>query len=520
MSSSIKLKLFIVGIGLLFAALLRYLDRRKGWSEKQEGRPSGVSRYTTGPYSQIFLFLLCFILTHVVCLLTPSEFVPLLHWDLAYLFLLLPITILLLALTPRLRRRFSARACAELWIVPGTLFCNTLILQRRLLNEPLLVIRISGPVLRTAFVIWLAGFLGVLLWRVLSHLRFRKRILQDAVQAEQWEYGLYAKTWQALVFPAEVVYRNFIECSLCRPAEAILDRRHILRSSAVSSPLTIGLLRKTTFLVLPDRAYSEDELGMIFMHEIVHLLRDDVRTKLFLTLICAAGWFIPSLWFGLGMASEDLELCCDELVTEGMGKDQRKDYAGLLLQASGNERGFTSCLSASARGFRYRLKRVLHPRRRISTNYVSGLIFVLFFLLIGSFGIQARLGTVQSAILDGGWQVYAVRDAGQADYSTDPALAASVEAQLQDRELERALWKDNQKLHDYDVPYYYCGDAPSAGETHVILSRENGEKMLLRVFKDRIVVHAGTVELNGKRYTDDSKPSVYLLGKASSTDSR
>ena len=44
--------------------------------------------------------------------------------------------------------------------------------------------------------------------------------------------------------------------------------------------------------------------------------------------------------------------------------------------------------------------------------------------------------------------------------------------------------------------------------------------MLLRVFKNRIVVHAGYFELDGQRYTDDSKPTVCLLGEASSTDGR
>lgn len=516
MSSSIKMKLLMAGAALLLIALLRWLDWRNQGLGKQEKRPTGVFRYATGPYYQLYTAIILFFLYHLEFLITPGEFIPFLHAELTYLFLLLPITVLLLVLTPRLRRRFSARACAELWFMPGYIFCGChFLLSRHLRSEdPLLVIRISGPVLRTAFVIWLAGFFSVLLWRLFSHLQFRKRILQDAVQAEQWEYGLYAQVWQAMVPPADVTYRSFVECSICRPAEAILDRRHIVRSSAVSSPLTIGLLRKTTFLVLPDRSYSEDELGMIFMHEIVHLLRDDVRTKLFLTLICAAGWFIPSLWFGLGMASEDLELCCDELVTEGMGNERRRQYAGLLLQASGTERGFTSCLSASARGFRYRLKRVLHPRRQTAKQYVGVFLLALFVLLMGSFGIQARLGTVQSAILDEGWQVYAVRDAAQHDYSTDPALAASVEAQLRDRELERVLWKDNQKPHEFDVHDY------PDGELYVVLARENGEKMLLRVFKDRIVVHAGGFELNGECYPDDSKPTVYLLGKASSTDSR
>ena len=511
MSSSIKQKLFIVGSVLLTAALVGYLDRRHKRLKKQNEKPSGVYRYTTGPYTFLYVYGLLFLLFHIVCLLTPSEFVPMLHWDLAFLFLLLPITILLLALMPWLRRHFSARTCAELWIVPGALFCGPLILQRRIMADPLLVIRLSSPVLWTAFVTWLIGFLSVLLWKMFFHLRFRKHILQDAVQAEQWEYGLYAQVWQAMVPPAEVTYRNSVERSVCRHVEAILDYRHILRSPAVSSPLTIGLRNKNIYLVLPAQAYSRDDLEMILRHEIIHLLRDDIRTKVFLALICAAGWFIPSLWFGIGKASEDLELCCDEVATADMEPEQRRAYANLLLSNAGTAKGFTTCLSASARGFRYRLKQVLLPRRRISTHNVNILIIALFFLLIGSVGIQERLGTVQTEILDKGWQVYAVYSRHVRTYSTSPVLVETTEKELQGLKLERALWKDNQDLFEYDIPYYEYWKVPSSEEVRVILARDNGEKMLLRVFADRIVVHAGDVELYGQRYTDDSKPTVYLI---------
>ena len=39
----------------------------------------------------------------------------------------------------------------------------------------------------------------------------------------------------------------------------------------------------------------------------------------------------------------------------------KRQYAGLLLKTAGDERGFTTCLSASAGALRYRLKRPEGP---------------------------------------------------------------------------------------------------------------------------------------------------------------
>ncbi len=505
----------LVGGMFLLAGVFAYRNRHSDQPVHQAKKQSGVYRYTSGPYSNLmFLGLAMAVPLFLDFIISPGKIVPFLHGEWMILMNLLLMTTLLLALMPLLRRRFSARTCADLWIVPCVLFYHSEIYQHWRIGDPPFVIRLSRPVLLAVFSTWMVGFCVALLWKVLSHLRFRKRILQDAVQAEQWEYGLYAKVWQALVPPAELVYRNFYECRICRPVEAILDSRHILRSPGVSSPLTIGLRKKSTYLVLPTQAYSRDELEMILRHEIIHLLRDDVRTKLFLTLICAAGWFIPSLWFGLGMASEDLELCCDETVTEAMEPDQRREYASLLLQASGTERGFTSCLSASARGFRYRLNRVLHPNRSKVGWHTDLPVFALFFLLLGTVGIREQAGTVQTEILDKGWSVYAVQDSAQETYCIDPALAEAVEEKLQSLGLEIALWKDRHNPYSYDTEdALYSSEKRTfpTWDVHVILTRDNGEKMLLRVFPHRIVVHAGSFELDGQRCVDDSRPTVYLL---------
>lgn len=89
------------------------------------------------------------------------------------------------------------------------------------------------------------------------------------------------------------------------------------------SPLAIGLFSKTICLALPTREYSEEELYRIFRHESIHLLRQDNNIKFSTVFLCAVGWFIPSVWSVMKRAAEDLELCCDEIVTADMGKAAR-----------------------------------------------------------------------------------------------------------------------------------------------------------------------------------------------------
>ena len=81
--------------------------------------------------------------------------------------------LILLPLLPFLRRHFSARACAALWLIPGFLYMTQQSYMK--IPEPLLVIPASGNLVWKLFGIWLLGALAVFLWKLLSHLAFRRR---------------------------------------------------------------------------------------------------------------------------------------------------------------------------------------------------------------------------------------------------------------------------------------------------------------------------------------------------------
>lgn len=63
--------------------------------------------------------------------------------------------------------------------------------------------------------------------------------------------------------------------------------------------------------------------------------------------------------------------------------DTRKKYANLILKTAGNDRGFTTCLSASASSMRYRLKSIVSPGKKHSGALIVGLMFFILCMTSG-----------------------------------------------------------------------------------------------------------------------------------------
>lgn len=98
------------------------------------------------------------------------------------------------------------------------------------------------------------------------------------------------------------------------------------------------------------------------------------------------------MWIAVKKGEEDLELSCDEIVLKDADDVGRKRYAQLLLSIAGDSRGFSTCLSSSARSLRYRLKAAMPQKtKRLGT----GLLFVIMFLstlAVGRTGLSVERG--------------------------------------------------------------------------------------------------------------------------------
>lgn len=272
---------------------------------------------------------------------------------------------LLLPLTPLLRRFISARGCAMLWLLPNFLYpcLNSTFLP----DAPAFVLRARGNWVWLVLGLWLVGTISVFGWNTLSHLRFRRQLLEGA--------------WPITDEKVLDIWQEELDRAQRKPLSLPL-----VISPHTSTPLSVGLFRGSMQVVLPPRTYTPDELHLVFRHEIVHICRRDSWNKFFLMFCTALCWFDPLMWMAMRRSAEDTELSCDETVLVDADDATRRQYAQLLLTTAGDGRGYTTCLSPAAASLRYRLRSVVAPRRRVAGGILVGLTL---FLLMSSFGYVA-----------------------------------------------------------------------------------------------------------------------------------
>lgn len=270
--------------------------------------------------------------------------------------------VVLIMLLPFLRNHISARACAMLWLLPNYLY----ITQQSYMEipKPLITLHVSSKLIKILALTWLLGFIVVFSWNIVRHLAFRRKILKNAVPVTDPDV---LKLFQNVLEETAVNKPKF----------------QLVMTDDVSTPLTIGLYRRSTKIILPKKNYSLDELSLIFKHELIHICREDSWAKFFMMFCTAMCWFNPLMWLAMKKSAEDMELSCDETVLLGADERTRSQYANLILSTAGDDRGFSTCLSASASSMRYRLKTIVKPKKRYGGALVVGLTFFVLCMTCG-----------------------------------------------------------------------------------------------------------------------------------------
>ena len=293
-------------------------------------------------------------------------------------------TCLLAMVLPFLRKIISAKICAWLWVLPY-LPAYAFIIKPSYWKTPRLL-TITLPIDLTSLprwvgILWLIGFAVVLLWQIVSHFAFKAELLKHSVPVSDDDtIRLWAREQDLLRFPGESI-------KLC-----ISDR--------VKTPLSIGLYPRFTYVILPERDYTPEELLLIFRHELIHISRMDSTNKCFLFFLTAVFWFYPVMWIAKRCSFDDMELSCDEAVLQDFDSQTRKKYAELLLNTAGDHRGFTTCLSASARALRYRLKNVMEPKKKYKGSLLAAAVMILLCMTVLFCGFGYATGTSAEQIFD------------------------------------------------------------------------------------------------------------------------
>ena len=92
----------------------------------------------------------------------------------------------------------------------------------------------------------------------------------------------------------------------------------------------------------------------------MHIRRKDNLARLIGFMAAAVHWFDPFVWIFLKCFLADLELACDEAVSEGFSEAQRKEYALALLDGEESRNLLVSAFGGAR--MRTRIERILNYR--------------------------------------------------------------------------------------------------------------------------------------------------------------
>ncbi len=249
--------------------------------------------------------------------------------------------------------------------------------------------------------IWMMGSLAFMVTHLISYVRYKNLALKRG----------------SIVRDKGILRRVF---ELKRELQ-IKDSVHIIEYPEAASPMVIGFLQPV--LILPETQYDPVEQYFILKHELVHLKRRDVFIKLLLVAANAVHWFNPLVWIMQKEAAVDMELSCDERVTQGADHAARKAYTETLLSTLHRRCAGRTVLSTQFYGG----KKIMKKRFEnilLKTGKKNGAVILMCAVLL-----TLSLGTLVGCSVTGGNGGNTSGQAGSGNIEGQTGLAHSGSAE-------------------------------------------------------------------------------------------
>lgn len=184
------------------------------------------------------------------------------------------------------------------------------------------------------FLVWLLVIFLVLFCHAIQHIRFLKTV-------NRWSTNI---THPTLLLLFDEIRKQL----------GITTRLRLCRCSCISSPMLLHLFHPV--ILLPDTAFSAEDLKLILTHEMIHFKRRDLIYKYLLILAVAANWFNPAVYLFAKLFTQFCELSCDEIVTENMDEHGRFQYVTVIMRAACQNQKAGTAFSTFFNGGKEKLK--------------------------------------------------------------------------------------------------------------------------------------------------------------------
>lgn len=347
------------------------------------------------------------------------------------------IILLMMALSPLMARRYSAKCRYYLWII---IFAALIIPVREKITLTLPKVfqsilpqsintTTSGTVAITgtiniwdwhqyAGLLWAIGVFCFLGWHLLQHLRFLAAV-------RRWSDDIKdsAILKQFILTKSELGIRNHIAIKSC---------------ACIKTPMGIGLFHPV--VLLPQIDFSQDELPLILKHELVHYKRRDLWYKVLIMIVSALHWFNPIVYFMVRSVLNLCEISCDEEVLRGFDAKGRVQYGEAIIGIVRSGSGYKTVLSTNFYSGIQGMKKRIYTMMDMSRKQFSFALFIAVLMIAICGTTSFTLSPIQTERILQNSSKIAIAAAGQGQTSpgassVQPSSTSDTEQNNQEKQI-------------------------------------------------------------------------------------
>ena len=231
--------------------------------------------------------------------------------------------------------------------------------------------------------VWIAGVVILSIRAIVVQKNFKKYLFANGDYSTDEERALFSEV-------AREVLGNDKNVSL-------------RKTDAIDRTVVVGLIHQT--VLIPDKAYADNELRMIFRHECMHIKDKDLWVKLLVQIYCCIFWWNPFAYLLKKDLDLSLEMKCDLNTTKAFSDEEKLFYVETLKKqsVSGKRKKTPFVVSAELVNGKKkdklveRIKKVLasppDKAEQISVNVIVAVLFLLILVTSFIFIWQPRFET-------------------------------------------------------------------------------------------------------------------------------
>lgn len=164
------------------------------------------------------------------------------------------------------------------------------------------------------------------------------------------------------------------------PDHTARKKLRLLKAKGIHSPFTAGIIHPK--IIFPDTDFSEQDMYLALKHELIHIKNHDVLFKYAAAMVKCLNWFNPIVYLYCKNAYAFCEYRCDKEVVRFLDKEQRAQYARLIVSLAGQSAHDESILflTNNKKEIEKRIYQIMAPSKNKHSKWAAVISAGLFIL--------------------------------------------------------------------------------------------------------------------------------------------